>query len=92
MACRRRGPWDPLQASLRSEAKDPKQKTFAVEVEQHVNVERKEVVNVAEPASVVVDAEQDRIRDLDAEDHEDPLMVAEYAVVSTETPVVGGLA
>lgn len=70
---------------------EPPKRTFSVEVEQSANghtvetvkvktveSEAKPEVRVSEP--VVTEISEEEILDLDAEDLEDPLMVAEYAV------------
>ena len=55
-------------------------KSFVVEVEKRVVAEKHEVLKIEEPAEVpdVKQALDDAVPDLDAEDYEDPLMVAEY--------------
>lgn len=65
------------------ENEPPNRKSFAVEVEQRVHVEKKEVIKVEEPKPVIEDVKQafeEGVLDLDAEDMDDPLMVAEYVV------------
>lgn len=62
---------------------EPSKKTFAVEIQKRVEVEVKEVVKVADVEEAVLDVKQafsEAVRDLDLEDAEDPLMVAEYVV------------
>lgn len=63
---------------------EPSKKTFAVEIEKRVDVEIKEEVKVVEvEEQVISDAKQafsQAVQDLDLEDADDPLMVAEYVV------------
>lgn len=67
-----------------SENEVPKTNHFAVEVQQRVQVEKTEVIKLepAQPAQPEARTAQqtleEAIQDLDAEDSEDPLMVAEY--------------
>ena len=71
-----------------SENEPPKVKGFAVEVQQRVKIETQEIIKVEEPKVEepkveVIDVKQsfeDGVLDLDAEDVDDPLMVAEYVV------------
>ena len=77
-----------------AENEPPKKSTFAVEIEHRVVekketvdqkevVEKKEVIKVEEPKLETEDIKQafaDSVLDLDREDIEDPLMVAEYVV------------
>lgn len=62
---------------------EPPKKTFAVEVERRMSTEVKETVkieDVEEPVADVKQAFKNAVDDLDAEDMEDPLMVAEYVI------------
>jgi hypothetical protein len=63
---------------------EPSKKTFAVEIEKRVDVEIKEEVKVVEVEEQdISDAKQafsQAVQDLDLEDADDPLMVAEYVV------------
>ena len=62
---------------------EPVKKTFAVEIEKRVEVEVKEVVKVAAVEEEVPDVKQafsQAVHDLDLDDADDPLMVAEYVV------------
>ena len=66
-----------------SENEPPKSKNFAIEVEKCVTVETKEVVKVEQikpEDGKVAQAFEEGVADLDAEDFDDPLMVAEYVV------------
>ena len=77
-----------------AENEPPKKSTFAVEIEHRIVekketvdqkevVEKKEVIKVEEPKLEAEDIKQafaDSVLDLDREDIEDPLMVAEYVV------------
>ena len=65
-----------------SENEPPGKKGFVVEVEKRLVAEKHEVLKMEEPAEVpdVKQALDDAVPDLDAEDYEDPLMVAEYVV------------
>ena len=71
------------QTIVASENEPPKPNGFAVEIQQRVKVETKEVIKAEEPKEEVADVKQsfeDGVMDLDAEDMDDPLMVAEYVV------------
>lgn len=60
---------------------EPSRKTFAVEIEKRVEIEVKAEVTVAEVEEEVPDIKQafsQAVKDLDLEDADDPLMVAEY--------------
>lgn len=69
-----------------SENEPSKKNSFTIEIEKRVKVEQTEVIKVEDPQSgvqEVLDVKQafdDGVPDLDADDHEDPLMVAEYVV------------
>ena len=70
-------------ATLVVENEPPKTSGFAIEIEKRVNLEVTEVVKVENNREEAVDVKQafeDGVPDLDAEDLEDPLMVAEYVV------------
>lgn len=65
------------------ENEPPRNSGFAVEVEKHVHLDTTEVVKVEDHHEGVIDAKKDfeeSVLDLDADDFEDPLMVAEYVV------------
>ena len=65
-----------------SENEPPRKQSVAIEVEQRVRVETKKEVVLEEPYQQEADVKQafdQGVADLDAEDMDDPLMVAEYA-------------
>jgi hypothetical protein len=75
------------EASPDQEAEQPKKTAFTIEIEKQVHVESTELVKAEEPLpeapevpSVKQHMIEEEVPDLDAEDFEDPLMVAEYVV------------
>ena len=65
-----------------SENDPPRKRSVVVEVETRISDEKREALKLEEPVEVpdVKQAFEDAVPDLDAEDYEDPLMVAEYVV------------
>ncbi|MCJ1294034.1 G2/mitotic-specific cyclin [Xylographa carneopallida] len=66
-----------------SENEPPRKGGFAIEIEKRVHLDTTEVIKVEDPSKASGDVKQafeDGVPDLDAEDFEDPLMVAEYVV------------
>lgn len=64
-----------------SENEPPQKKAAVIQVEEQVKVETKKAVVVEEPYQEEAEMKQkfaDGVQDLDAEDYDDPLMVAEY--------------